>query len=96
MWLLYFSVMLDQAMRIAQKLEEAQGQVSQFTRQLIIMMSVKEGDRIRVQFEFGGQVLDQVGVVRVVTTSSFFLELEGGALLMVEDVISMEILASSN
>ena len=43
----------------------------------------------------GGRTVDHVGVVRVMTDVSFFLELMTGSLLLVEDTLFLEILQSS-
>lgn len=86
--------MFSQATRVAEKLRRAQEQVAQLTQHMLVLMSLREGDQVRAEFEFGGRVLTRVGVVRVLTNSSFFLELETGALLMVDEALQLEILSS--
>ena len=87
--------MLGHALRVAQELEVIQSRVSQLTRHLYVLISLKEGDRVRAVFERGGRTVDHVGVVRVMTDVSFFLELMTGSLLLVEDTLFLEILQSS-
>ena len=46
--------MLGHALRVAQELEVIQSRVSQLTRHLYVLISLKEGDRVRAVFERGG------------------------------------------
>ena len=87
--------MFDQALRISRQLRDMQRSVAQLTQQLFVLMSMREGAKIHAKFEFGGRVVDHVGVVRVLTDASFFLELNTGSLLMVEELISVEILSTA-
>ena len=57
---------------------------------------MQEGDCVRARFEFGGRVQEHVGVVRVMSESSFFLELSTGSLMLVEGAEYIEILPSTN
>ena len=86
--------MWTEANRIAQRLKDAQGEVARLTQHLCVLITMKEGDHIRAKFNFGGRLIEQVGVVRVMSDASFFLELSTGALLLVEEAVYLEILTS--
>ena len=86
--------MHGQAAIVAEELRVLQDQSSRLARHLCLLMRVREGDQVRVEWTFGGQVTVQVGVVRVMSDFTFFLELSSGALLLVEDVQHLEILRS--
>lgn len=86
--------MHGQAGLIAEELRVLQEKVSLLTQQLCLLLRVREGDRVRVQWVFGGRSVTKVGVVRVLTEFTFFLELATGALLLVEDVKHLEIMQS--
>ena len=88
--------MLDQVTLIAEELEVVQCRASRLAHQLNVLMKMREGDQVRVRWELGNRMVTQVGVVRVLSGSSFFLELNTGSLLMIERVESLEILQTTS
>ena len=88
--------MIAEVRRVARELEIAQGRAARLTQHLCVLTTMREGDRVRARFEFGGHKLEKTGVVRVMSDTSFFLELSSGALLMVEGAEFIEILSSSS
>ena len=85
-----------QTSRVAEELMSLQERAAQLTQTLCVLAVMKEGDRIRAKFVMGGRTVDQVGVVRVRSDVAFFLELSSGALLLVEDVESLELISASS
>ena len=61
-------------------------------QQLSAVVQMKEGDLIRAKFLRGGSMVDHVGVVRLISEKSFFLELRSGSLVLVEDASFLEII----
>ena len=84
--------MHGQAGLIAEELKLLQDTVALKTQQLCSLMQLREGDQVRVCWNFGGRLVTKVGVVRVMSDFTFFLELSSGALLLVEDVKHLEII----
>ena len=85
-----------QVTRLMEELRHAQGRVNQLMQQLSAVVMMKEGDLIRAKINLGGSLVDHVGVVRLISESSFFLELRSGSLLLVEDVSSLEIMHAAS
>ena len=79
---------------MAFELQTIQEKAAFIAQQIRVLLAMREGDRVRVRFERSGQVMEQVGKVRVLTDVSFFLELGTGSLLLIEDTLSLEILSA--
>ena len=86
--------MFVEVVRLAAELEIVQGKASKLVHQMNVLIRMMEGDYVRVVWDYGGRRTTQVGFVRVMSEVSFFLEVSTGALLLVENVESLEILRS--
>ena len=88
--------MILEVQRVAQELKNLQSRASHLAHHLYVLSCMQEGDRVRARFEFGGRIQEHVGVVRVMSESSFFLEIASGSLMLVEGAEYIEILASAS
>ena len=63
--------MYGQAVRIAEELRVLQDRAALLSQQLCLLMKVREGDQVCVEWDFGGRVTKQIGIVRVMSDFTF-------------------------